>query len=63
MEPFRGQRIMVTCVIEVPDFNSRAICGLRDCMEASMASEATKMVVIGIMHMDTRVQLLKKRPW
>ena len=46
---------MVTWVIEVTEFNSEAICDLRGRLETAMASEATKMAVIGIMHMDTRV--------
>ena len=41
--------------MEVTEFNSGAICDLRGHLKAAMALEATKMGVIGIMHMDTRV--------
>ena len=46
---------MATWVIEVTEFNSEARCDLRGCLEAAMASEATKMAIKGNMHMDTRV--------
>ena len=46
---------MVTYVLEVTEVNSEAICDLRGCLEAAMASEATSMAVIGNMHMDVRV--------
>ena len=46
---------MVTQVVEVTEFNSEVTCDLRGCLEAAMASEATKMAVRGNMHMDTRV--------
>ena len=46
---------MATWVIEVTEFNSDARCDLRGCLEAAMASEATKMAVRGNMHNDTRV--------
>ena len=42
MGPFRSQRSMV---IEVTEFNSEARGDLRGCLEAAMASEATKMAV------------------
>ena len=46
---------MATWVIEVTEFNSEARCDLRGCLEAAMASEATKLAIRGNMHMDTRV--------
>ena len=46
---------MATWVIEVTEFNSEARCDLQGCLEAAMASEATKMAIRGNMHMDTRV--------
>ena len=46
---------MVTYVLEVTEVNSEAICDLRGRLEATMASEATSMAVIGNMHMDVRV--------
>ena len=46
---------MASLVIEVTDFNSEARCNVRGCLEAAMASEATKMAVWGNMHNDTRV--------
>ena len=58
MEAFRGQISMATWVIEVTEFNSKARCDLRGCLEAAMASEVTKMAVRGLrgnMHNDTRV--------
>ena len=55
LEAFRGQISMATWVIEVTEFNSEARCDLRGCLEAAMASEATKMAIRGNMHMDTRV--------
>ena len=54
MEAFRGQGSMATWVIEVTEFNSEVRCDLRGCLEAAMASEATKMAVRGTMHNDTR---------
>ena len=42
-------------IIEVTVFNFEARCDLRGRLEATMASEATKMVVRGNMHMNTRV--------
>ena len=42
-------------VIEVTEFDYEARCDLRGCLEAAMASEATKMAIRGNMHMDTRV--------
>ena len=41
--------------MEVTDFKSEVEIDLRGCLEAAMASEATKMAVRGYMHMDTRV--------
>ena len=55
MEAFRGQKDMSTWVIEVTEFDSEVKCDLRGCLEAAMASEATKMAVRGNMHNDTRV--------
>ena len=46
---------MAIWVIEVTEFNPEARCDLRGCLEAAMASEATKMAIRGNMHMDTRV--------
>ena len=46
---------MGTWVIEVTEFDSEARCDLRGCLEATMASEATKMAVRGNMLNDTRV--------
>ena len=46
---------MGTWVIEVTEFDSEARCDLRGCLEAAMASEATKMAVRGNIYMDTRV--------
>ena len=45
---------MATWVIEVTEFNYEARCDLRGCLEATMASEATKIAVRGNMHNDTR---------
>ena len=42
-------------IVEVTEFNSEVTYDLRGCLEAAMASEATKMAVRGNMHMDTRV--------
>ena len=39
----RGQKDMVTYVIEVTDLNSEVISDLRGHLEAAMASDATKM--------------------
>ena len=55
MEAFAGQRSFATYVIEVTEFNSEARCNLRGRLEATMASEVTKMDVIGNMGMATRV--------
>ena len=55
METFRGQISMATWVIEVTEFDYEAKCDLRGCLEAAMASEATKMAVRGNMHNDARV--------
>ena len=46
---------MATWVIEVTEFDCEARCDLRGCLEAVVASEATKMAVRGNMHNDTRV--------
>ena len=46
---------MVSYVIEVTEFDYEARCDLRGCLEAAMASEATKMAVKGNMHNDARV--------
>ena len=46
---------MVSYVIEVTEFDYEARCDLRGCLEAAMASKATKMAVRGNMHIDTRV--------
>ena len=55
MKGFRSQRDMRTLVNEVIEFNSEGRCDLRGHLKAVMASEATKMAVIGNMHMDTKV--------
>ena len=55
MKAFGSQRDMGTWVIEVTEFDSEARCDLRGCLEAAMASEATKMAVRGNIYMDTRV--------
>ena len=55
MKAFRGQISMATWVIEVTEFDYEARCDLRGCLEAAMASEATKMAVRGNMHINTRV--------
>ena len=55
MATVRGQRAMGSWAIEVTEFNSEARCDLRGHLEATMASEATKMAVRSNMHMDTRV--------
>ena len=47
----RGQKSMITYVIEVTEFNFEVRSDLRGRLEAVMASEA----VGGNMHMDTRV--------
>ena len=44
---------MGTWVIEVTEFNSEARCDLRGHLEATMASEATKMALRGNMHINT----------
>ena len=51
VEAIRGQKSMVTYVIEVTELNFEVRYDLRGCLEATMASEA----VGGNMHMDTRV--------
>ena len=43
---------MATKVIEVTEFKSEARCDLQGCLEAAMASEATKMAIRGNKHMD-----------
>ena len=53
--PLRGQRSMATWVIEVTELNYEVRCDLRGCLEAAMASEATKMAVRDNMHINTRV--------
>ena len=55
LEALRGQISMATWVMEVTEFNYEVRMDLRDCLEAAMASEATKMAVRGNMHIDTRV--------
>ena len=55
MAVLRGQRGMGTWVIEVTEFDYEVRCDLRGCLEAAMASEASKMAVRGNMHNDTRV--------
>ena len=55
MEFFGSQRDMGTWVIEVTEFNYEVRYDLRGCLEATIASEATKMAVRGNMHNDTRV--------
>ena len=49
---------MATQVIEVTEFKSEVICGLRGHLEAATASEATKIAVRSNMHMDTRVNAI-----
>ena len=44
-----------TCEFEVTELNSEVRSDLRGCLEATMASGATKMAVRGNMHNDTRV--------
>ena len=46
---------MGTWVIEVTEFNYEVRYDLRGCLEATMASEATKMAVRGNMHIGTMV--------
>ena len=41
--------------MEVTELNSEVRCDLRGCLEAAMASEATKMAIRGNMHIDIRV--------
>ena len=55
MGPFRRPRDMGSWVIEVTEFDFEVRCDLRGCLEATMASEVTKMAVRGNMHNDTRV--------
>ena len=52
---FIGQRSMGSYVIEVTEFNFEVSLDLQGHLEVVMASEATKMVIRGNMHMDTRV--------
>ena len=52
---FRGKKTMGTWVIEVTEFDYEVRCDLWGCLEAIMASEATKMAVRGNMHNDARV--------
>ena len=54
-EAFTGQRSIGTLVIEVTEFNFEVSLDLRGHLEATMASEATKMAVRGNMHMNIRV--------
>ena len=42
-------------VMEVTELNFEVRSDLQGCLEAAMASEATKMEVGGNIHMDTRV--------
>ena len=44
---------MATWVIEVTDFDSQVRCELRGHLEATMASDSTKMAVLGNMHIET----------
>ena len=46
---------MATWAIEDTEFDYEVRCDLRGCLEAAMASEASKMAVRGNMHNDTRV--------
>ena len=46
---------MATLSIDGVDFNSEVRFDLRGLLEAVMATEASKLVVRGNMHMDTRV--------
>ena len=46
---------MRTIVIEVIEFNFEVILDLRGLLEATTASEATKMAIRGNMHMNIRV--------
>ena len=48
-EAFAGQRSMGTWVIEVTEFNFEVGLDLRGLLEATKASEATKMAVRGKM--------------
>ena len=51
----RDQKSMVTYVIKVTEWNFEVRSDLQGCLEAAMASEATKMAVKSNMHMETRV--------
>ena len=51
----KNQRSMETWVIEVTEFNFEVSLDLRGLLEATMASEATKMAVRGNMHIKIRV--------
>ena len=55
MAVLRGQRGMRTWGIEVTELDYEVRCNLQGCLEAAMASEASKMSVRGNMHNDTRV--------
>ena len=46
---------MASLVFEVTEFNFEVSFDVRGHLEATMASEATKIAVRGNMHMDTRV--------
>ena len=46
---------MGTKVIEVSDFDSKVRCDLWGHLEATMASDLTKMAILCSMHIDTRV--------
>ena len=48
----KGQRLRHVRIIEVSEFKSEAICDLRGCLEADIASKATKMVVKVNMKID-----------
>ena len=58
MEAFTGQRSMGTLVIEATELKSEVRFGLRGHLEATMASEATKMAIRGNVHMNTKVLLV-----
>ena len=51
----RGQRDTKTYVIEVTELNSEVRFDLWGHLEAAMASEATKMAVLDIMHIGSKV--------
>ena len=54
-EHYRGQRSTGTWVIEATEFKSEVRSDLGGHMEATMALEASKMVVPGNIHIDARV--------